>query len=411
MIALTLKPIIYYMIKCYMGKDSGNANYEKYKKYKNKYLELKKERHLEDILHIEYCRYNKVRHFLGLVYHREWKNILERFLNSMANLNVENRIDQVFVELPVTHSIYKKMIGEMAEKKIILSHKFNSYGDIIDIISVSILTFIENNFIKKQHTGKYLEYGNKGNMYYYGPFNKNLNKEREVALINRLTLNNKLNDKPLAANRMTMKILIILLRYASILAGGQNWNWPYSWYKYIHKNYDVNLEGFASPLNSQLLLFSDNVSYGSLFFDTDRYFGSIGNIFELDIVKYAATNANNSNNNNKNIISIALNPPYIEELMVQMVDVIDKWFTLVPNLRVFTGLPHWKDALAVEKLKAHKHLKFTKILDKGNYYYENSMKEKVKRIYPSSELILYVLSNVEKHPSEPEYEETLNSFK
>jgi len=187
------------------------------------------------------------------------------------------------------------------------------------------------------------------------------------------------------------------------MARGQNWNIPYKWYNYIYETYDVILEGFASPLNSQLMLLGDNTNFCSLFKDTDGVFGSLGNLFKLDIKKYA------EEHNNK--VSLTLNPPYIEKLMDMMVDLIDRWFTIVPKLRIFTGLPYWPDATSLQRLQKHKYLKFTKLLKRGEFYYENSLDKLVPRIYHAGGYEIYVLANYEKDKNEPEYESTLKYFK
>jgi len=197
--------------------------------------------------------------------------------------------------------------------------------------------------------------------------------------------------------------MIVIFRYESVLAGHQNWNIPFNWYNFIYRKYDVKLEGFSSPFNSQLILAGDDTYFCSLFIDTDGVFGSVGNLFDFDIKKYSDENGGK--------ISVALNPPYIEPIMNSMVDLIDSWFKIVPKLRVFTGLPYWKDTPSMKRLENHKYVKLQRELKTGEYYYEDSLHEIVHKIYMTSSYKIFVLANYEKDKDEPPYEKTLEEIK
>ena len=95
----------------------------------------------------------------------------------------------------------------------------------------------------------------------------------------------------------------MVLRYKSIGIGGQQWNMPFANYKYLNNKYDLSVEGFASPINSQLIRISPEKKFCSIFYDTDHWFGSLGSFFDLDISDK----------------SICVNPPYMELIMVKTV--------------------------------------------------------------------------------------------
>jgi Phosphorylated CTD interacting factor 1 WW domain len=350
--------------------DSKEVN-EKYKKY-------------EKILEKEYARYKYVQQILGLSANYEWGNIVERFLNSMANVKINEREDQVFIDLPKSHYIYQKMESEMKEKYI----KDNFVDEVKKLVE---------EFLNKKIYDKIIRYGQHQSTYYCDDFSEKTDKLRELALI-------KMASNVGLGSYYNILILIMMIRYACISAGSQNWNWPYKFFDHIHSKYQVTFEGFASPLNSQLLLLSDEMNYCSLFIDTDEIFGSKGSLFELDIKKYMEE---------KNItkLSIVLNPPYIEHLMKDMVDLIDKWFSIVSELRVFTGLPYWKDSESLHRLENHKQLKFKQILGPDEYYYEDSLNEVIPKIYHKGKLEIFVLANFDKDPDEPKYSSITKKFK
>jgi len=348
---------------------------------------------LKSIMNKEYARYIVVDNMSNIKTGYDWLNILERFLNSMANIKnkkekkEETKEDEVLVNIPLTHSIYKKLISEMNEKKISNPEQ----------VATNISNIIKK-YINIETYSNISNYGQQTDYYYCELFYKKIDKIRELSLIKRLGLSNN--------SKYYVQLMInVMLRYECILAGNQNWNWPYLWYNYIYEKYNVILEGFSSPLNSQLLLLGDNTHFGSLFYDTDKLFGSVGNIFDLDIKSYY------EKYNTDNKLSVAFNPPYIESIIDNMIDLIDKWFRIVPHLRIFTGVPYWSDTTFVRRLENHRYLKYKKILGKNEYYYENSLQEDIPKITHTSKLEIFVLANFEKDINEPEYNTTLKLFK
>ena len=345
------------------------------------------------ILDKEYSRYLVVMKISKLYSSYEFRNILERFLNSMANIKSANRIDSVFLKLDINDKIYQKMINEINDKKI-----KNSVG-IVHEIKKNVDSFLEN----EKYLTEY-EYGRKlskdDNIFYCGSYTVRLDRVRVMAFINRAGLYDK-------SVYYVILILIMLLRYECVMAGGQNWNIPFNWYKFLYNEYNVILEGFSSPLNSQLILLSNKTYFCSLFYDTDKIFGSLGNLFELDIIKLA--------NKHNNKLSTTLHPPYIPHILEQMIDLIDNWFKLAAKnnikLRIFAGFPNWTNYPLLDKMINHKYLKFKKLLKTDEFYFENTMVETVQKIFPILKRWTFILANFDKDNSESSYELSLEHIK
>jgi hypothetical protein len=338
--------------------------------------DIKKKLKYETKLAIEWSRYGAVKQIIAIDIGRgnkkEYLNIIERLLLSMANLPADNYADVIFKKLSLEHKTYALAIEELHAKQID-TNLINQIKNIID-------DFLENKIGKKLICP---DYGYDGYGHYYcGDYSRTIDGNRDLLLI-----------KKLAGDKMYwFKILIIicLLRYECILSLGQHWNFPYVWYEYLYDNYNLRFEGFASPFNSQLLIAEKNISggainYCSLFYDTDRYFGSLGNIFDLDMTKLPRSADNR--------LTIAVNPPYVIEIIDAMLKLFDKWLSTNDKLTIFTGVPGWHDAEFMTNLSNHKYKIYEKELFQGQYYYEISNNTSVPKIRPKSSLVTFILSN------------------
>lgn len=328
----------------------------------------------------------------------EWKNILERFLLTLSNISAEKikeasmagckmPEDEVFYNLPANHAAYQKMAEEMKAKRL------KNVDETLTSIRLLIEEFLNADSSKWRIVKFYIM---DGNLY--------LNYQRQLIKTNipktRLTLfTHLLAGANYDAN---LEVSTMYMRYMSILSGHQQWNIPFTFYEYLYDAYGLRLEGFASPLNSQILILNDlkgynarNTFYCSLFYDVDKVFGSKGNIFDFDI------DANRESPDEP--YTICLNPPFIEDMFTQMIDLIDKWFNQHKNVRVFTGCPSWSDAAFFKRLKTHKALKFTQDLKYGEFHYEDSSSREIMRVQVRSGYSLFVLANYEKPDNEPDY--------
>lgn len=189
------------------------------------------------------------------------------------------------------------------------------------------------------------------------------------------------------------EIAACAMRYSSIVSGGQQWNIPRAVYKILVEKYGVRLEGFASPINSQLLRFRPkypDIRFCSLFPDVDKPFGSIGSFFDCDL---------------RGIVS-TVNPPYVLDIMNQTAKkAVADLETSTPT-RVFMTVPNWTDAEYYNILSNSKHLEAKLVHNPGEYYYEDSNNND-KRVIARFASTLFVLSNMTPN----DYEDINRAFK
>ena len=345
------------------------------------YIEISKEE--QKMIYIEYYRLTTSLKILNL-YNKnnmEWRNIIERFLNNIANTNSNG--DIIFKSVKNDNRIFKALLDEMIEKHI------NNAGDLLKEIYNIVNNFNININYQEMESFKFDD-----NVIYYKDKMFNVNPR----IIKILTLNSKKYDKD---SNPLVHILCMIIRYEAMLSGSQHWNIPYNYYKYVNEMYNVKVEGFSSPLNSQLLLVDNNSYFCSLFYDVDKYFGSIGSFFDLDIVKYYEE----YKKKHGEYLSISINPPYVEILIEKMVETINKWILLIPKIRFFVGLPYWTNFKPIDDINENKLIKYKKIFKKGDYYYEGKFGEITTQIYSTgkSKYIFWVISNFDLLKNEKEY--------
>lgn len=170
-------------------------------------------------------------------------------------------------------------------------------------------------------------------------------------------------------------IASMALRYSCLLPRGQQWNIPRPVYDLMVNKYGVVVEGFGSPINSQIIAINPNLKFCSLFLDTDYQFGSLGSFFDqkFDNVKVMA------------------NPPFIENLMNDMARFLTRTFNDATNLMCVCVVPAWLDAEYYQELSAHPYLKASIELPPRAHYYVNSS-ENDARISASFASRVFVLS-------------------
>jgi hypothetical protein len=204
-------------------------------------------------------------------------------------------------------------------------------------------------------------------IYAYVKFSaKNINTEVEISCSP--SLKSKL-DKLYKGNRneseKEIKIKTLLLRYETISQGGEGFQYasPTRFYQLLRDKYKVKTECFASPINCYF------ENYYSAFEDTDKDFNSLGSFFEsaLEPGNYVA------------------NPPFEEEVMNKMSEIIKKCIKSSQQFTFFIIHPMWSDSKSFLLLNnlARKVLK----IDKVNYH-----TEKKTDIFIKSYLL--ILSNI-----------------
>ena len=268
----------------------------------------------------------------------EMKNILERWILTLAN-DVQESEDKIFSTRKLNLEYYatKKMLSEMEEKYITnFQDKFN------EIISHC------SNFLEIESgstSGIPVELYKNGddkiiiNQYYTRVFPPG-----------KLNILLKMNDSLSDLGKM-------ITRYACLMSGGQQWAIPLEMYKLMVDRYDVTIEGFASPINSQILYLNDKLNYCSIFLDTDQPYGSLGNFFENDFI-------------GKNVYA---NPPYVLDIMenavIKIIDTCAKAKLENLYVRFFITVPEWKDAEFYLSLTDSLFLVFEHSFPKNKHHY------------------------------------------
>jgi hypothetical protein len=310
----------------------------------------------------EYCRVKFDKFYVRRLNY-EFKNILERFMLALANKAPEG---QVYVDLELDDPIYELMRKEMKDKKVLNKFQIEEY---VTFIHQTIRNFLQNP--KKIPTvNKDIQIT--GNSYQYKRFKFYVNSIR----------NNVLRKYP------EENVLRILIRYGLMFLRGQQWNLPGAWYRRVVQVFDADIEGFASPLNSQLMLIRRDAKFCSLFKDTDACFGSIGSIFDLDAKDVEG----------KTMIN---NPPYVEKIMDDLMKLQTNWMEQVP-VRIIMVVPNWEDAEYFQLAMESPYLKYEELLKAKEHFYETNKKGNIEKIVATFPSHIFVFSSFEDESKEIE---------
>ncbi len=148
------------------------------------------------------------------------------------------------------------------------------------------------------------------------------------------------------------QILFMMMRYYILFPSSVQWSVPLDEYtKFYNEGYTI--EGFASPLNSMMLLLGGN--FCSVY-DDDKVFGSIGSFFDADF-------------NGK---SVVVNPPFVESLLYDAAVKVTSSLKMSKCRFIFYG-PDWQDSKFMKLLDKNKFVTNKKILKKGTYAYTNAI--------------------------------------
>lgn len=337
LIAVILAIYDLYYHRCNYVSDSGRGN-STMESYMSTYLgngELQEDITSQEVSR-EYNRYIYVQRILNETPGHnsyEKRNSVERLLLAMSNLG--NSADPVFATIPTDHEIYKQFIVEMQSK-----NKVNINPEYIANIISQYFASSPKPIMFTITSGKFQ----------CGTYSREIAPERMQLLL-------KLGGDNAVAT--------MLMRYASILPGSQHWNLPLDTYKHLYAE-GFRIEGFASPVNSQMLLCADGTSgeltakFCSLFPDVDAPFGSIGSFFPADL----------AGNN------VVVNPPYIESIFIAVgkkltAECERAEATLTPT-RFFVTFAAWRDSKGYLELLNSKYTRLAVILPAGSHYYGNT---------------------------------------
>jgi len=154
---------------------------------------------------------------------------------------------------------------------------------------------------------------------------------------------------------------------------------PVSLFKALQETLAVGLECFASPLNCYL------PTYCSAFADTDRFFGSLGSFFHLDLQEG----------------SYQANPPFNEEVMAAMADRIEELLSAstAGALSFAVIVPEWVNppTPALETMKRSRFLRAELVVKSTDHAYRNGqqhlVQESVELFPPFHDSHLFILQN------------------
>jgi hypothetical protein len=338
---------------------------------------------------------------------RELGNILERFILNISNSN-KKKYDEIFYKLNDNNEFLEKALSETREKNITFFNDPNKTffkEFLVDQINTFISQKLEDNIIGDNQDNIIV----KGTTFIYKDFSYKLKSKRLKCFYERLELN-KILDKDIQ-NKI---ILIMLLRYKSMFPVGNQWGFSEEMYKNLHDNFGVILEGFASPINSQLLLINPHTKFCSLFIDTDWYFGSMGSVFDLDFDEVFESRSDSSldsdslrsdssldsdslrSDSSKD--SLFFNPPYVIFLMDKVMDKILDYISHTDRkLHIIFNGPNWTDADYFINAKKSKYLVYSEKMEKDKHYYvntNNTINDESERIQAKFESQMFVFSNL-----------------
>jgi hypothetical protein len=186
-----------------------------------------------------------------------------------------------------------------------------------------------------------------------------------------------------------MPLAAVCARLNCILARGQHWNAPQEIYEYFIKNKGVTLEGFSSPMNSQILsilssagngmseVMINKLNFCSLFEDTDEFFGSLGGFFNVNLV------GRNS----------YVGPPYVIDILDKMTEKILKSMSAAAKSMketiIYLTVVHWADAEFNSLLLKSEYMIHSYIFAKETHaYYDSNNND--RQVFAKFETILMV---------------------
>lgn len=170
-------------------------------------------------------------------------------------------------------------------------------------------------------------------------------------------------DKEIIINYM---IFCLVIRYQALFGetakpfegAGLQGALPESVFEILHNKLGVQMECFASPLNAYF------PEYCSAFQDIDFWFGSVGNFFNF----YPTSG------------SFEANPPFIEELMIKMVEHMEYLLKMSNEPLSFTVIvPNWSDATSFVSMQKSEYLRAELLLEPKKHCYRNGFQHKVKK--------------------------------
>ena len=275
----------------------------------------------------------------------EVKNIIERWLVSMVNTGATLPLDySIYRSLSPDDKVNRQLRTELVDKQL-------AQPSAVDTLLQRILSMVEATLSGRFAITNEEVVCEDGAISY----TCRIEKQGERASSRQFTFTHTVDE----ATRRLLKhgscgsVVHVALRYAALLSGGQQWGIPHAHVKYLYDHANVRNEAFASPFNSRLLGMP-GASFCSLFLETDRIFGSIGDFFVLDLATAPAGNW-------------VVDPPFVEDLLVRAAR---KCLSAVESgsATFYFIMPAWRDCEAYRLLHGSRFTLAEIALIPGHYY-------------------------------------------
>ncbi|CAH6418918.1 Phosphorylated CTD interacting factor 1 WW domain-containing protein [uncultured virus] len=277
----------------------------------------------------------------------EMNNILERWLVSMANEKPEVKPDDVkevlwwspiYWPMSITHVLNAKFMQELTDKKLVKNalEAKKLVGEILTLVQVQLERGASTHEVEVAPLceDEWLRYGD-------------------------VKLASSPKHNSLVDLYGCYPVVRAAMRYASIINGGQQWGLTQAHADDLYKDFDVRNESFASPFNSRFVG-KEDARFGSLFYDTDAVFGSMGNFFKIDLLDYPG--------------AWQVNPPFIESLLAAATEKVLAALASAEKkgqaLHIFFLTPAWLTAKYYLALVGSKYMLIQTKLRKGHYHFE-----------------------------------------
>ena len=370
----------------YFNDDDDNINtillleYERYKKW-NKLIKNMEEYIYKDTNIRSFKKGRSLRHGIGNVMSmwvsinlmKEYilidplipyknKNIvaLETLKNGLCNDMLDDKYKKDDIKKKLEDKFNEFKLNERCDK---IVEELIQYRESIDSGEIDIDDFIDN-----------FQYINEKDGYFYFKYGK-----EEIKIICNLKLKRRMDrkyDKNYKGEKESeylidrdKHIACVILRYQALMGDSHQFAMKHDFKKALKKKHNVNVELFASSINSYYDI------YCSLFYDIEQFFGSKGSFYHLKLNKgfYIA------------------NPPYETNLLKEMVEKFKNDIEK-PNdnkLIISYGLPNWNDdtmgvfeALKISDnmVKENDKLFFKRTMKSGQVKWINELNGKEKTI-------------------------------
>jgi hypothetical protein len=305
----------------------------------------------------------------------ETKNIVERLLLEWANRATIECSSDPIINGSETYDEYKKDLTYQRENRQFYKFPINQINHHIDQIKKIIGEYIVDK--KQPHLmpqWRIEEPDERNDLSRFTLFDS---KDPDKIIYERI----------IKKSRMDMLLSIggedavvkLLIRYASIISGPNHWEAPIEYFRTLYQ-LGVRFESFSSPINSNFLLdefrnqqTDQEIKICSLFYDTDKIFGSIGGFFQVDFLSYSS---------NQYTPIIVVGPPYYDLLILNIAKKIQQQCLCAQkenkSIRfIITHSNSWDYSEGFKILKESEFCKFDHIFKKNEHSYNNDRGEQI----------------------------------